>query len=91
MRNKGIHAEGNTTYKWLQDSYGLGRIYRNFPMDHGIVENLPMEPILIPATHTDKSPSGHPPKNVTKMSAVGTLNAPRQGSALALNGVSDHS
>ena len=41
---------------------------------HGIVENLPMEPILIPATHTDKSPSGHPPKNVTKMSAVGTLN-----------------
>ena len=39
-----------------------------------IVEILPMEPILIPATHTDKSPSGHPPKNVTKMSAVGTLN-----------------
>ena len=41
---------------------------------HGIVEILPMEPILIPATQTDKSPSGHPSKNVTNLSAVGTLN-----------------
>ena len=30
---------------------------------HGIVEILPMEPISIPATHSDKSPSRHPSKN----------------------------
>ena len=41
---------------------------------HGVVEILPMEPILLPATQTDKSTSGHPSKNVTNLSAVGTLN-----------------
>ena len=41
---------------------------------HGIVEILPMEPMSNPATHTDKSPSRHPSKNVTNLSAVGTLN-----------------
>ena len=41
---------------------------------HGIVEILPMEPILIPATQTDKSPSRHPSKNVTNLIALGTFN-----------------
>ena len=41
---------------------------------HGIVEILPMEPILIPATQSDKSPSRHPSKNVTNLFALGTLN-----------------
>ena len=41
---------------------------------HGIVEILPMEPISIPATHSDKSPSRHPSKNVTNLFALGTLN-----------------
>ena len=41
---------------------------------HGIVEILPMEPILIPATQTDESPSRHPSKNVTNLFALGTFN-----------------